>query len=87
MEVWFLNWLRPRIAPMAGVQTAARILVWFGGGSLIALGMRLTATAFGQWRLQWLTWALGGAAFVGVELAIHLVMQFRGKPSFYNGGG
>jgi hypothetical protein len=62
-------------------------LVWFAGGSLLALGMRLLA-AFVQWRSpQWLTWRLGGAAFVGVELVMHLFLQLRGQPSFYNGRG
>jgi hypothetical protein len=88
VDVWFLNWLRPRVSPSPGVQAASRLLVWFGGGSLIALGMRLTASAFVQWRApQWLTWWLGGAAFVGIELVIHLLMQFRGKRNFYNGRG
>jgi hypothetical protein len=88
VEVWFLNWLRPRVSPTPAVQTAARVLVWFAGGSLLSLGMRLTASAFVQWRSpQWLTWWLGGAAFVGVELVVHLLMQLRGQPSFYNGRG
>src|SRR3978361_1728573 len=45
VEIWFLNWLRPRLSPTPGVQTATRVLAWFGGGCLIALGMRLTASA------------------------------------------
>ncbi len=85
VEVWFLNWLRPRIPPAFGVQMASRILVWFAGGSLLVLGMRLTASAFVQWRSPlWLTWWFGGAAFVGIELVMHLLMQLRGLPSFYN---
>ena len=88
VEVWFLNWLRPRIAPARGVQMAARILVWFAGGALLVMGMRLTASAFVQWRSpQWLTWWLGGAAFVGIELVMHFLMQLRGLPNFYNGRG
>lgn len=88
IEVWFLNWLRPRLSPASGVQSATRVLVWFAGGSLLLLGMRLPALAFVQWRSpQWLTWWLGGAAFVGIELVIHLVIQLRGHPSFYNGRG
>jgi hypothetical protein len=88
VEVWFLNWLRPRVSPAPGVQLATRVLVWFAGGSFLALGMRLTASAFVQWRSpQWLTWWFGGAAFVGIELVVHLLMQLRGQPSFYNGRG
>jgi len=85
VELWFLNWLRPRISPGPIVQLTIRVLVWFAGGSLLALGMRLMA-AFFQWRSpQWLTWWLGGAAFIGIELVMHLFLQFRGQPSFYNG--
>jgi hypothetical protein len=88
VEVWFLNWLRPRVSPATVVQLATRVLVWFAGGSLLSLGMRLTASALVPWRSpQWLTWWLGGAAFVGVELVVHLLMQLRGQPSFYNGRG
>ena len=88
VEVWFLNWVRPHVSPNPGVQKATRILVWFAGGLLLSLGMRLTASAFVQWHSpQWLTWWLGGAAFVGIELVMHLAMQFRGQPSFYNGRG
>lgn len=88
VEVWFLNWLRPRIPADPAAQAAARILVWFAGGSILVLGMRLTASAFVQWRSpHWLTWWLGGAAFVGIELVMHLLIQLRGQPSFYNGRG
>ena len=88
VEMWFLNWLRPRVSPAPGVRAATRVLVWFAGGSLLSLGMRLTASIFVQWRSPpGLTWWLGGLAFVAIELAVHLVMQFRGLPSFYNGRG
>jgi len=88
VEVWFLNRVRPRIAPARGVQMATRVLVWFAGGALFVLGMGLTASAFVQWRSpQWLTWWLGGAAFVGIELVMHFLMQLRGLPNFYNGRG
>jgi hypothetical protein len=54
VEVWFLNWLRPRISPARGVQVAARVLVWLASGSLLALGMCLTASALAQSRSpQW----------------------------------
>jgi hypothetical protein len=35
------------------------------------------------WRLTW----TGGILFVGVELLIHVLLQARGQPSFYNGRG
>ena len=88
VEVWFLNWLRPRISRSFGVQKTTRVLVWFAAGYLLALGMSLTASVFVQWRSpRWLTWWLPGAAFIGIELVAHLALQLRGRPSFYNGRG
>src|ERR1700685_4873823 len=46
VEVWFLNWLRPRLTDARVVQVAARLAVWFVGGTGLAIGMRLTAIAF-----------------------------------------
>ena len=88
VELAFLNGLRPRLGASRPVQVAARILVWFLGGSLLALGMCLTATALdalppGRWPRWW--W--GGVAFIGIELVVHLVLQLWGRPSFYNGRG
>jgi hypothetical protein len=30
---------------------------------------------------------MGGVAFIGIELVVHLVMHWRGLPSVYNGRG
>lgn len=87
VEVWFLNWLSPRLSPARGTQAAARVLVWFAGGSVLGLGVRLTAWAFGWGSLRWLSWWFGGLAFVGVELVMHLFIHLRGEPNFYNGRG
>jgi hypothetical protein len=92
VELWFLNWLRPRLSYSPLVQVAARVLVWFVAGTGLALCMRLTAMALNgfqsgrspAWRHAW--W-LGGIAFIGIELIVHLVLQLRGRPSFYNGRG
>ncbi len=43
VELWFLNWLRPRLSVGRAVQVAARVGVWFVGGTVLALGMGLTA--------------------------------------------
>jgi hypothetical protein len=33
VEVWFLNWLRPRLSIARKAQVAARVGVWFVGGT------------------------------------------------------
>src|SRR5471030_2522361 len=42
VELWYLNWLRPRIAAARPVQIIARLAVWFVGGVGLGLGMVLT---------------------------------------------
>lgn len=88
VELWFLNWLRPRLSLARAAQVGARLAVWFVGGSALALGMALTAMAFAEFRpTQAPAWWLGGIAFIGLELVAQVVLQLRGKPSFYNGRG
>ena len=88
VEVWFLNWLRPRLPVARGVQVAARVGVWFAAGIALAIGMDLTAMALAGFRpAHWPDWWLGGLVFIGIELAAHLARQLRGRPSFYNGRG
>jgi hypothetical protein len=36
---------------------------------------------------HWPAWWLGGLAFIGIEIVVHLMLQLRGQPSFYNGRG
>jgi hypothetical protein len=40
----------------------------------------------GQAAVSW-PWWTGGAAFVGLELLVHLLLHTRGEPSFYDGRG
>jgi hypothetical protein len=88
LELWFLNWLRPRLPDPQRVQIAVRLAVWFIGGVGLAFGMRLTAMAFtGRWPAPWATWWMAGFAFIGIELVAHLVLQLRRRPSFFNGRG
>jgi hypothetical protein len=88
VELWFLNWLRPRLSSARAIQVGARVGVWFVGGTVLALGMGLTAMALtGFPPAQWPPWWLGGLAFIGVELVAQLALQLRGRPSFYNGLG
>jgi hypothetical protein len=87
VELWFLNWLRPRLSPTRVTQVLARVVVWLVAGGVFVLAMRSTAGFMtgAQW-IQAPFW-LGGVAFLGVELIAHLGLQLRGRPSFYNARG
>ena len=88
MDLWFLNWLRPRLSTARAVQVGARVAVWFVGGTGLALGMGLTAMSLAGFQpARRPAWWLGGLAFIGIELVAHLVLQLRGRPSFYDGRG
>jgi len=91
VEVGFLNFVRPRLPDTRAVHVAVRVGAWLVGGAVLALGMALTARALGEPRpAQWQAWrvgAVGGLAFVGVELLAHLLLHLRRRPSFYNGRG
>ena len=88
VELFFLNWLRRRLPVARGVQIAARLATWFVGGVVLVLGMNLTARLLIEVGLRMQpAWWLGGLVFIGVELVAHLVLQLRGRPSFYNGRG
>jgi hypothetical protein len=86
LEVWFLNWLRPRLSAAHPVQIAARIVVWFVGGIGLANGMILTTSVLTRSRLNNLpAWWLAGVTFICLELVVHLFLHLRGRPSFYDG--
>ena len=88
VELWFLNWLRPRLPASHAILAAARLAIWFIGGIGLACGMRITAiTLAGPGSAHWPHWWVGGLAFLAIELAVHLALQLTGRPSFYNGRG
>lgn len=88
IELWYLNWLRQRLPTARSIQRGVRVVVWFCGGVLLGFGVRITADGrFDHPRLEWLTWASAGVAFVAIELLAHAALQMRGRPSFYNGLG
>ena len=88
LELWYLNWLRPRLPSAPTVQRVARVGTWFLGGCGLGVGMLLTARILGgvspARRPAW--WA-AGVLFIGLELVVHLVLQARGRPSFFTGRG
>jgi len=85
VELWFLDWLRPRISPSRGVQIAARLATWFVGGIVLFALMGLTVRALAHpapaFRLPF--W-IAGLGFVAIELFVHLGLQTRGRASFFN---
>jgi hypothetical protein len=88
VELLFLNALRPRLPVARDAQIAVRVAVWFIGGMAMALGMRMTAMALAGARFaRWPAWWLAGLAFIGIELAVHLLLRLRGRPSFFDGRG
>jgi hypothetical protein len=88
VELLFLNGLRPRLPANRLLHGLVRLAVWFAGGILLAMGVALTARfVLPTARLDWLTWATAGAAFVAIELVAHAGLHARGRPSFYNGLG
>jgi hypothetical protein len=87
IDLLFLNWLRPRLPSTKSSQRVARIGIWFVGGAVLALGVRLTAQLLQHARMAWLTLVVGGGLFIAIELVTHAALHLRGRPSFYNGLG
>jgi hypothetical protein len=94
VDLFFLNWLRPRLASARAVQAGARVLVWFVGGTALGVGMVLTLIVFlAAFNASvgvpsgWVTWWAPGVAFIGIELVAQTALQLRGRPSFFNGLG
>ena len=88
LEVWFLNWLRPRLPAARTMQAVARVGTWFLDGYGFGIGMVLTARALSGFTFtQWPAWWFAGVVFLGVELVAHTALQVRGRPSFFNGRG
>ena len=89
VELWFLNWLRPRLPETRSIQAIARVSVWFVGGIVLATGMWLTTRALAPTRQtpRRALWWIAGIAFIAIELVPHTVFQLRGRPSAFNGRG
>ena len=87
VELLFLNFLRPRLAGARAVQVGVRVLAWFVGGAVLAMGMKLTAMLVGHRRADWVAWWMGGLAFIGIEMVVHLALWMRGRANFYDGRG
>jgi hypothetical protein len=88
VELWFLNWLRPRLSRSRAAQIAARIGVWFIGGVALGIGIVFTMRLFLLTRAVRLPqWWVGGVLFIAVELVTHAMLSVRGRPNVYRGDG
>jgi hypothetical protein len=87
VELWFLNWLRPRLSPTRSVQVIARLATWFVAGIALQFAMCMTAKAVTTSPPRCPAWYLGGPAFVALELIVHAVLYLRHRPNFYTGRG
>ena len=88
VELWFLNWLRPRLSRSRIPQVAARLGVWFVGGIGLGLGIVLTMRLFSlDRRVDVPAWWVFGVLFVALELVAHIALSARRRPNFYNGKG
>lgn len=85
VEVFFLNWLRPRLPAERWAQIGGRLLIWIVGGTVLMVGARATALALGIPAMRVPPWSLGGPILVGVELFVHGLAQLRRQPNVYNG--
>lgn len=85
VELFFLNWLRPRIPAARWPQVLGRVIAWLVAGTLLMIGARITALSLGMQVTRLPPWWLGSPVFLCVELLVHALPQFRGKPNFYNG--
>lgn len=86
VEVLFRNRIGPLLRAVE-LRATARLVYWFAAGSALYAGALGTRTLLsGRGALPW-PWWTGGAAFVGLELVIHLLMRARGQPCFYDGRG
>jgi hypothetical protein len=88
LELWFLDWVRPRLPRQRAVQIAARLATWFVGGLVVGIGMFITATTLvGRPGIPWRLWWAAGVAMIVIELTAHLLLQLRGAPGFFDGRG
>lgn len=88
IELWFLNWLRPRLPADRTVQIVARLATWFAAGCALGFGMGLSAMLLLNYPpSRWPSWWIAGVGLIVVELIAHAALQRRGQPSFYNGRG
>ena len=85
VELFFLNWFRPRLASARLSQITGRLFTWLIGGTVLMVGARITASSLSAHAMRLPPWWLGGPVFLGLELLVHALPQLRGQANFYNG--
>ena len=79
VEIFFVNYLRPRLPQARIVQIICRVAVWFIGGVALMACMRLTWELLRGTPAPWATaWWQGGVSFILVELIAHALRCRRG---------
>src|SRR5262249_7159810 len=87
IELCFLDGLRPRMPAVRAVQAAVRLVVWFVGGIVLWAGLGVTTALMAGHPMRWPGVWPAGVRVVAVERGVHLVLQSRGAPNFYDGRG
>jgi hypothetical protein len=85
VELFFLNWFRPRLPAARWPQVLGRVCTWLAAGTLLMVGARVTVLSLSAQSMHLPSWWIGGPVFLCVELLVHVVPQLRGQPNFYNG--
>jgi hypothetical protein len=85
VELFFLDWLRPRLAAVRSARVIGRLVTWLIGGTLLMVGARITAQSLGMQPMRLPPWWHGGPILVGIELVVHALPPLRWRPNFYNG--
>jgi hypothetical protein len=84
IEMWYLNWLRPRLSSARTAQVVGRLATWFVGGIALTFVMAWTARLLSGYPVPRLPSLVGGFGFIGLELLVHFVLRARGLPSIYS---
>lgn len=83
IEVAFVNHIRAQLPNDSLTRALVRILVWFGGGVFLYLGMAFTSRVLPIHPLPIGFWWCGGLLFIALELVLHAVLAIRGRSEFY----
>ena len=91
VEIAWLDGIRHRLPKSCRIQKIGRITYWFVSGIVLGVFMALTIKTLDPGftpNFPPSLLILSGVAFVLIELLVHsILLQRRGRPSFYNSAG